>query len=102
MIKMDHFNFSSKFKSIHQDVSPFLLCTITFRGPTQGSQSGLAFAKAGTGIQSVYIQLSYRHTTQKRLSSDDGKNDPGPVPGAPLCCIYFVFLGIIMIRSCTN
>jgi hypothetical protein len=35
---------------VYQIVSLFfLLCTVTFRGPPQGSQSGPAFAKAGTG-----------------------------------------------------
>jgi hypothetical protein len=30
----------------YKNFSPFLFCTITFRGPSQGRQSGPAFAKA--------------------------------------------------------
>jgi hypothetical protein len=57
---MEQFNFSSKLTSIKQNVSSFLLCAITFRGPPQGSQLGPAFAKAATApflLSNVYWML---------------------------------------------
>ena len=88
---------------MYQEVVPILLCTITFRSPPQRSLSDLAFAKAGAGISSVYIQLSYSHTTQKRLSSADGTNYRGPEigrgPGVRLYYICFLFLGSVITCS---
>ena len=43
---------------------PFLLCTVTFMGPPQGSQSGPACAKTDIGNKtgaSVYILLLLMH-----------------------------------------
>ena len=45
---INQFNFSSKLKFIYQNVSHFLTLNSNFRGPPKGSQSGPAFAKAGT------------------------------------------------------
>ena len=69
---MKNFNFSSKFTFIYQNVSFFTLCTITFRGLSQGSQLGPAFAKAGPGYsynvatwkqeQRIFVYYTYSRT----------------------------------------
>ena len=51
-MKIDYFNFSSKFTFIHQQRQYlfFSFFTTTFSGLLQGSQLGPAFAKAGTAL----------------------------------------------------
>jgi len=58
MIKMDHFNFSSKLMFIHQNVSIFLLCAVTFRARPKDSNWAPALAKAGTTHGSVVARTT--------------------------------------------
>jgi len=55
MIKVDHFNFSSKLMFIYQNVSIFLLCAVTFRARPKDSNWASALAKAGTTHEHVSV-----------------------------------------------
>ena len=62
--KMDHFIIFHP--NLHINQTPFLPCTITFKGPPLGSQLGPAFAKAGTAPKRRKLRADYKASRSRR------------------------------------
>ena len=68
---MKHLNFSSKRKLIYKNISPFLICTVTFQGSAQRLKPGPAFAKASPdsniGKGSVMVHTKEMLTSERTV-----------------------------------